>query len=273
MVLSNEKIKELVQREYGERVESKGESGCCSDRGAEIHWMENLGYTQEQLEGVPAAAQEKSFGCGNPLLFADVRAGDIVLDIGSGAGIDCLVAAQKVGAQGKVIGLDMTPAMIARATENALEAGVGNVEFRLGDAENMPVEDSSVDWVISNCVINLAPDKERVFAEVRRVLKPGGKLVISDIVLGDDLPTEVLESVDALVGCLGGAMRESTYLQIMSDVGLEAVRVSARRVYEAEGIESLLNCGCGDSEGLFQRYKEALAGKVWSARLHAENPQ
>ena len=270
--MSSEQIKEVVRREYGERAASKDECGCCRDRGVAVHLVANLGYTPDQLEAVPAAAQEKSFGCGNPLLFADVKTGDVVLDIGSGAGIDCLIAAQKVGAAGRVIGLDMTPAMIARATENALEAGVENVEFRLGDAEDMPVDDSSVDWVVSNCVINLAPDKERVFAEVQRVLKPGCKLAISDIVLGDELPQEVLQSVDALIGCLGGAVRESTYLQAMQRAGLEGVQVSARQVYDAAGIEGLLDCGCGDGARLSERYKDALAGKVWSARLQAEKP-
>jgi len=272
MAMSNDQVKEVVRREYSERVESKGGCGCCGDSAERAHLVENLGYTAEQLEAVPSGAQENAFGCGNPLSFADVETGDTVLDIGSGAGIDCLIAAEKVGNTGRVIGLDMTPAMIARAAENVLEAGVENVEFRLGDAENMPVDDNSVDWVVSNCVINLAPDKERVFSEVRRILKPGGKLAISDIVLGDELPAEVLESVDALVGCLGGAVRENSYLQTMREAGLEKVHISARRVYEAGDIEGLLNCSCGDGEGLLERYREALVGKVWSARVHAENP-
>ena len=236
--------------------------------------IDNLGYTPDQLDDVPADAVESAFGCGNPLSCAGVASGDVVLDIGSGAGIDCLIAARKVGDTGKVIGLDMTPAMVERARHNAREAGVAHAEFRMGDAEDMPIDDQSVDWVISNCVINLAPDKHRVFAEVCRVLKPGGRVAISDIVLGDELPDEVVASVDALVGCLAGAIRESEYLEAMRAAGLQDVVVSARRVYGAGEIEGLLDCGCGsDAEDLFQRCKDRIVDKVWSARLEARKPQ
>jgi len=168
----------------------------------------------------------------------------VVLDIGSGAGIDCLIAAEKVGAEGKVIGLDMTPAMLERARANAREAGADNVEFRKGEADDMPVENDSVDWVISNCVINLAPDKGKVFGEVARILKPGGRVSISDIVLGDDLPEEVVKSVDALVGCVAGAIKEADYLEEMRMAGLVDVEVTERMVYGAKEIEGLLGECC-----------------------------
>ena len=273
MALTNEQIIEEVCQGYTERVEQGG--GCGrGDCEAEAHLIDNLGYTPDQLDDVPGDAVESAFGCGNPLSCAGVASGDVVLDIGSGAGIDCLIAARKVGDTGKVIGLDMTPAMVERARHNAREAGVANAEFRMGDAEDMPIDDQSVDWVISNCVINLAPDKHRVFAEVCRVLKPGGRVAISDIVLGDELPDEVVASVDALVGCLAGAIRESEYLEAMRAAGLQDVVVSARRVYGAGEIEGLLDCGCGsDAEDLFQRCKDRIVDKVWSARLEARKPQ
>ena len=272
MAMTNDEVKAAVRAGYSERVERNDSCGCCGgDEQEREYLVRDLGYTREQLKDLPQNAQVNAFGCGNPLSFAEVQAGDVVLDIGSGAGIDCLIAAEKVGDEGKVIGLDMTPAMIARATENAIEAGAENVEFRLGDAEDMPVEDGSVDWVVSNCVINLAPDKERVFSEVQRVLKNGGQLAVSDIVLGGELPAEVAQNFGALVGCLGGAVREDDYLQAMRDSGLQDVRVSERRVYEKEDIAGLLDCGCGseDASALVGRYADSLGGNVWSARLHA----
>ena len=179
MSMTDTQIKEAVNEGYTQRVENSDSccSSCCSscccsaDGDRREGLVEGLGYAKEDLEGLPDGAVESSFGCGNPLAFVGVKEGDVVLDIGSGAGIDCLIAAEKVGEKGKVIGLDMTPAMIEKARKNAREAGAGNVEFRMGDAEEMPVEDASVDWIISNCVINLAPDKKKVFREVSRVLK------------------------------------------------------------------------------------------------------
>jgi SAM-dependent methyltransferase len=273
MAMTNSQIKEAVRREYGRLVEGGGSccSGCCGDEGRGAYLVEKLGYAPEQLEGLPEGAVESAFGCGNPHAFAGVQEGDVVLDIGSGAGIDCLIAAQRVGPRGKVIGLDMTPAMIARATENALEAGLENVEFRLGDAEDMPVEDASVDWVISNCVINLAPDKEKVFREVYRVLRPGGQVAISDIVLGDELPEEVAASVEALVGCVSGAIREGEYLEAMRLAGLADVEVVERLVYDEVQLEGLLG-GEDELSSLWARHCERIAGKVWSARLRARKP-
>jgi N-acetylglutamate synthase-like GNAT family acetyltransferase/SAM-dependent methyltransferase len=204
-----------------------------------------------------------------------VEPGQVVLDIGSGAGIDCLIAAEKVGPTGRVIGLDMTPEMIERARKNVREAGVTNVEFRLGDAEKMPAVDASVDWVISNCVINLSPDKPAVFREIARILKPGGRISISDIV-AEDLPASIRESRDAWTGCLAGAISETKYVQGLEDAGLRSVRASSRLVYDASQLRGLFGdsaCGltpgsCGDIGSL----AEATAGKIWSAKFEGVKP-
>ena len=208
--LSDRAIKDAVRQGYTARVNSgsccgpttsaaMGECGCGGPAA--------LGYSKAELAGLPEGAVANSFGCGNPAAFSDVREGEVVLDVGAGAGIDCLIAARRVGPTGRVIGLDMTPAMIEKARDNALQAGVTNVEFRLGDAEAMPVADGSADWVISNCVINLAPDKRKVFREVARVLKPGGRVAISDIVFADDAPSSPLRSrndPELYVACVAG---------------------------------------------------------------------
>jgi len=222
-----------------------------------------------------------SFGCGNPAAFSDVEAGEVVLDIGSGAGIDCLIAARRVGPAGRVIGLDMTPVMIEKARENARQAGVGNVEFRLGDAEAMPVADGSADWVISNCVINLAPDKRKVFREVARVLKPGGRVAISDIVFADDapeLPAALAADPELYVACVAGAIRESEYLAAMRQAGLVDVAVTARMVYDEDGLQGFFRetlerlDGGGRLESFLAELKGAVVGKVWSARIVARKP-
>jgi N-acetylglutamate synthase-like GNAT family acetyltransferase/SAM-dependent methyltransferase len=235
-----EKIRSQVQAYYSERVQNPLSGGCCtkgSDRAVNIPDL--AGYQRETLASIPAAAAEKSFGCGDPLAFTEVQPGQTVLDIGSGAGIDCFIAAQKVGPTGKVIGLDMTPAMLETARRNAREGGYTNVEFRQGEAESMPVENSSVDWVISNCVINLSPAKEKVFAEINRVLKPGGRISISDIV-ADALPDFVRQDKLAYCGCIGGAIPEARYLSLLAQAGLVDVHVEARLDYTPEQIRGMI---------------------------------
>ena len=237
---AEEKIKAQVQAYYSERVQNPAVGGCCTKSTAEIPSIPDLaGYQREVLTSIPAAAAEKSFGCGDPLAFAEVQAGQTVLDIGSGAGIDCFIASQKVGPAGKVIGLDMTPAMLETARRNAQQGGYTNVEFRQGEAENMPVADGSVDWVISNCVINLSPAKEKVFAEIHRVLKPGGRVSISDIV-ADALPDFVRQDQLAYCGCIGGAIPEADYLALLAQAGLAGVHVEARLDYSPEQIRGLI---------------------------------
>jgi N-acetylglutamate synthase-like GNAT family acetyltransferase/SAM-dependent methyltransferase len=233
------KIKAQVQAYYSERVQNPT-SGCCS-KGPQnaVNVTDLAGYQREVLASIPPNAAEKSFGCGDPLAFAEVQSSQTVLDIGSGAGIDCFIASQKVGPAGKVIGLDMTPAMLETARRNARHGGYTNVEFRQGEAESMPVNDGSVDWVISNCVINLSPAKEKVFAEINRVLKPGGRISISDIV-ADALPAFVREDKMAYCGCIGGAIPEAEYLRLLAQAGLADVHVEARLDYAPEQIRGMI---------------------------------
>jgi SAM-dependent methyltransferase/N-acetylglutamate synthase-like GNAT family acetyltransferase len=255
------------------KAPATSECGCGSPAA--------LGYTKVELAGLPQEAVSNSFGCGNPAAFSDVGAGEVVLDIGSGAGIDCLIAARRVGSAGRVIGLDMTPAMIEKARANAREAGVTNVEFRLGDADAMPVADASADWVISNCVINLAPDKRKVFREVARVLKPGGRVAISDIVFADDvpdLPASLRNDPELYVACVAGAIRESEYLAAMRDAGLVDVAVIERMAYGEDTLgeffrETLQRLDGGERlEGFLAELKGAVVGRVWSARIVGRKP-
>ncbi len=285
-------IKEAVRQRYARAIQKPStsccgpapsqpvqvKSSCCGPSMTDTmkgSLVKTAGYGEEELGRLPSDAVQNSFGCGNPLAFAGVELGQVVLDIGSGAGIDCLIAAEKVGPAGRVIGLDMTPEMIERGGRNVREAGVTNVEFRLGDAEKMPVDDASVDWVISNCVINLSPDKPAVFREIARVLKPGGRISISDIV-AEDLPASIRESRDAWTGCLAGAISETKYVQGLEHAGLRSVRASLRLVYDASQLQGLFGdsaCGptpgtCGDIGSLAQ----ASAGKVWSAKFEGVKP-
>ena len=238
-----EQIKTAVREHYADLIKS-GESCCsvsdCCDTEIDIeasHTDESAsqnGYTDAQLSSIPTDAVENSFGCGNPLMYADICEGDVVLDLGSGAGIDVLLAASLVGESGRAIGIDMTPEMIEKARKNAAEAGAKNVEFRLGEIESMPVEDESVDWVISNCVINLAPDKDSVFREAHRVLKPGGKLLVSDIV-ANHLPKWLRSTISNWANCISGALPEDQYLDSIRRAGLEEVQVFSKSPYAKIG--------------------------------------
>lgn len=222
-------VKKIVREGYAKIA--RKESSCCAsspsccdsvDKSNEIG--KKIGYTEEELKTVPEGSN-LGLGCGNPVALASLEEGEVVLDLGSGAGFDCFLAAQKVGKKGKVIGVDMTPEMIEKARDNAEKAGYGNVEFRLGEIENLPVADNYVDAVISNCVINLSPDKSRVFSEAFRVLKPGGRLMISDIVLLGELPDIIKNSLEAYVGCLSGAILKDDYIKAIKDAGFQDVKV------------------------------------------------
>jgi len=207
-------------------------SSCCAPGvtpGRAQTYAEAL-YTKEELETLPEEMRDISWGCGNPTAIAELRKGEVVLDLGSGGGIDCFLAAQKIGVRGKVIGLDMTPEMIALARENAKKMGISNVEFRLGEMEHMPVEANSVDVIISNCVINLSPDKDAVFREAFRVLKPGGRLCVSDIVLLQDLPAEIKESLDQWAGCVAGALDKNLYLDKLRTAGFVNVSTEEKNI-------------------------------------------
>jgi len=227
--MKQEKIKKAVREGYAKIA--KKEASCCSpvksccggDNPSESI-SKSIGYTDEELKGVPEGAN-LGLGCGNPVALASLKQGETVLDLGSGPGLDCFLAANKVGKTGKVIGVDMTPEMIEKARENARKGSYKNVEFRLGEIENLPVADNFVNAVISNCVINLVPDKKKVFRETFRVLKPGGRLMISDLVLLKELPDFIKNSVEAYIGCLSGAIMKDDYLNAIKAAGFREVKI------------------------------------------------
>lgn len=239
--MKEEKIKKSIRESYGKIA--KNRSSCCSpaqsccgaDTATDI--SKRLGYTETELEAVPEGAN-LGLGCGNPVALASLKEGETVLDLGSGAGVDCFIAAKKVGKKGKVIGVDMTTEMLDKARENLKKSNYKNVEFRLGEIENLPVADNTVDVVISNCVINLVPDKTKVFKEVFRTLKPGGRMMISDIVLTKELPEQIKNSVTAYVGCLSGAILKDKYLGIIKKVGFGKIEIKQET---SIGFESLAN--------------------------------
>jgi arsenite methyltransferase len=236
--MKDQKIKKIVREGYAKiaRQESSccapvSSCGCNSDMAQDI--SRKIGYSDEDMSAVPEGAN-LGLGCGNPVALASLKNGEVVLDLGSGAGFDCFLAARRVGDEGKVIGVDMTPEMLEKARENARKGKYKNVEFRLGEIENIPVADSQVDVVISNCVINLAPDKDRVFEEAYRVLKPGGRLMVSDIVLLKELPNNVKKSVQAYVGCLSGAILKTKYLAKIKYAGFENIRIMDKAHFEVD---------------------------------------
>lgn len=221
-------IKKVVKENYG-RI-AKTESSCCSGGcgcgGAPLSETisKSIGYSDKDLDAVPDGAN-LGLGCGNPIALASLKPGQTVLDLGSGAGFDCFLAAQRVGKTGKVIGIDMTPEMLKKARANARKGNYSNVEFRAGEIEKLPVDNASIDVIISNCVINLSPDKPAVFKEAFRVLKPGGRIMVSDIVLTKPLPKAVMQSVGAYVGCLAGATMKDNYLGAIMSAGFGDIRV------------------------------------------------
>ncbi len=243
-------IKEKVKNHYSGLISNSNKepasccspssetASCCGPESATVTtlisgWAESIGYDKKDLSDLPEEAVGNTFGCGTPLANTEIKEGDVVLDLGSGAGLDILLASKQVGKTGKAIGLDMTPEMIEKATENTHKMGVDNVEFRLGEMENMPIDDNSVNLVISNCVINLSPDKPQVFKETFRVLKPGGKLVVSDIV-ADGLSDELKNDLSAWVSCVAGALSEKEYLLAIEDAGFEKVEVLNRAFMNEE---------------------------------------
>jgi arsenite methyltransferase len=226
--MQEKEIKKIVRKGYGEIAKKNScgcapASSCCGNTQAQ-DISKNIGYSQEELSAVPNGAN-LGLGCGNPTALASLQKGEIVLDLGSGAGFDCFLAAHKVGKKGKVIGVDMTPEMLDKARENAEKGKYTNVEFRLGEIENLPVANNSVDVVISNCVINLSTDKKRVFEEAFRVLKPGGRFMVSDIVLIKELPQVIRNSVAGYIGCISGAILKDDYLRTIKNAGFRNVTV------------------------------------------------
>jgi len=227
--MEEKEIKEVVKDGYAKIAKQKCScyvpvNPCCGGVGLAEFISEKIGYTEEELTSVPEGAN-LGLGCGNPVALSSLREGETVIDLGSGAGFDCFLAAKKIGETGKVIGVDMTPEMIEKARENANNGNYRNVEFRLGEIENLPVVDNSADIVISNCVINLSPDKGKVFQETFRVLRPGGRMMVSDMVLLSELPESIKESITAFVGCLSGAILKKEYIGEIEMAGFQDVTI------------------------------------------------
>jgi len=241
--MKKEEVTKTVRRRYGDIAKQSGSccaggsgadkpSPCCGTAGAAaVHDIsKTIGYSDTDVNSVPEGAN-LGLGCGNPVALASLKEGEVVLDLGSGAGFDCFLAASRVGPRGKVIGVDMTPEMLDKARENIRKGNYENIEFRLGEIENLPVADNTVDVIISNCVINLSQDKPKVFKEAFRVLKPGGRLMVSDIVLLGDLPQKIANSVAAYVGCIAGASKKSDYLEAIKAAGFAEVKVLDETVF------------------------------------------
>jgi SAM-dependent methyltransferase len=225
--MHRKKTQEVVRKAYS-RIAQEGESCGCNTCGSDTReFAKTIGYSDKELNAVPAESN-LGLGCGNPTTLASLKEGEVVLDLGSGAGFDCFLAATKVGPNGKVIGVDMTPEMVEKAKENAKKNKANNVEFRIGEIENLPLEDNSVDVVISNCVINLSADKPKIFQEVYRVLKPGGRIAISDIALFKELPKKIRQSIEAYVGCVAGATPIDEYEKTVRASGLKDVKVTVK---------------------------------------------
>jgi SAM-dependent methyltransferase len=241
-------VKKAVRDGYARIAMQSSSCSCCGSTYLTQDISKKIGYTERDLEAIPTGAN-LGLGCGNPIAFASLREGEVVLDLGSGAGIDCFLAASKVGGKGRVIGVDMTLEMIEKARENARKSGYRNVEFVLGEIENLPISDNSIDAVISNCVINLSPDKKRVFQEAYRVLKPSGRLIVSDIVLQKELPDFIKNSIEAYIDCVSGAMLRDEYIGLIKAVGFQEVRIID---------ESFLPIACAASDPIVKPITEDL---------------
>jgi ubiquinone/menaquinone biosynthesis C-methylase UbiE len=266
------KIREEVKKTYAEAISREKLSCCCGNCGETCcsPKAKDIGYSEKELNNFLTDSNITTFGCGNPLAFSEVREGDVVLDLGPGAGLDLLIAARKVGPSGQVIGVDMTEEMISKAEENIKSAGVKNVEVRKGLIEDLPVKSSSVDWVISNCVINLSPEKEKVFSEISRVLKPGGRMVVSDMV-GENIPEWLRENKNLYSACVSGVISEKEYLSGLRKAGLEKVKVSERKTYQSDELVSLVKSTPEISKDIKQIVEESDI-KIASIKISACKP-
>jgi SAM-dependent methyltransferase len=267
--MDTQSIKDAVKQKYGQAATQAGsdKSSCCGPRGSCDPITSNLYGAQEAGE-VPERALRASLGCGNPTALAALKPGETVLDLGSGGGIDVLLSAKRVGPAGKAYGLDMTDEMLALARENQKKAGVGNVEFLKGEIENIPLPDNSVDVVISNCVINLSADKDRVLREAFRVLKPGGRFAVSDVVVRGEVPADVRKNVELWIGCIAGALRDSDYRSKLASAGFENVDIEPTRVYDIEDARQFLAGQGIDVDAIAPQ----VAGKFMSAFVRAARP-
>jgi arsenite methyltransferase len=284
-VNEKDEIRKTVSEVYSKAVTGKSSGcgcGCSSGVTQKGVTAREAGYGADELSALPKEAVINSFGCGNPLAYAGVKEGEVVLDLGAGAGIDILLAAKKVGPKGRAIGIDMTDDMIAKARENIAASGLKNVEVRKGLIEKMPVDSGSVDWVISNCVINLSPEKDKVFAEIARVLKPGGRLSISDIVV-EDFPDALRKDKALYCSCVAGAISEGEYVNGLAAAGLVDVKVVDRLVYDQAQIKGFLDSELSNIVGTstccesthnnsVNAFASFLEKKVWSAKFYGVKP-
>ena len=273
-----DEIRDAIRQKYGQIAQQVGEgetpasccgsSGCCGSTTEAWDPVTSDLYDEGQKSGVPAQALLASLGCGNPTALAQLHEGETVLDLGSGGGIDVLLSAKRVGPAGKVYGLDMTDAMLALANENKRKAGAMNVEFLRGEIEAIPLPDSTVDVIISNCVINLSSDKARVLGEAFRVLKPGGRFAVSDIVVRGQVPPEVRRSMDLWIGCVAGALEETEYRDLLAAAGFVGAEIEPTRIYQAEDATAFL-AGTGLDP---QTFAQQIEGKFMSAFVRARKP-
>ena len=275
--MKKEEVRKVVREGYAQVAKSGSsccapQNPCCGATNAAADISKKIGYTDEDIQSVPEGAN-LGLGCGNPVALASLKEGEVILDLGSGAGFDCFLAANSVGKAGKVIGIDMTPEMVEKARQNAHKGGYENVEFRLGEIENLPVADNHVDVIISNCVINLSPDKDRVFQEAFRVLKPGGRLMVSDMVLVSELPDSIKNSVAAYIGCLAGAIMQDEYVEAIKAAGFKQVRIidetSLATDYTPEDpiVQALVN-----DSGISRADLKRLGSSIRSIKVHAVKP-
>jgi SAM-dependent methyltransferase len=271
--MAKDEIKDIVRDKYGQaalRVVTEGATSCCgtsSSCGAADPITSNL-YSAAETSVLPAQAVAASLGCGNPTALAQLAPGETVLDLGSGGGIDVLLSAQRVGPTGKAYGLDMTDEMLALARENQKKAGLGNVEFLKGEIEAIPLPDNAVDVIISNCVINLSADKDRVLTEAYRVLKPGGRFAVSDVVVRGEVPEDIRRSVELWIGCVAGALEDGEYRDKLAKAGFEAVEVEPTRIYRMEDARDFL-AGTGLDAATIAPQVD---GKFMSAFIRARKP-
>jgi arsenite methyltransferase len=268
-------IKEIVREKYGEaaqRVSSEKGSACCgTSPSSAVGGCDPITsdlYGEGDASLVPEAALRASLGCGNPTALAKLQPGETVLDLGSGGGIDVLLSARRVGPTGKAFGLDMTDEMLALAEENRSKSGLANVEFLKGEIENIPLPDHAVDVVVSNCVINLSGDKDRVLREAFRVLKPGGRFAISDVVVRGEVPPEIRKSMELWVGCVAGALSDRDYRQKLAAAGFEAIEIEQTRVYSVEDAREFLGAAGIDADTIAPKVQD----KFMSAFVRARKP-
>ncbi len=276
--MEDNKVRKVVRKGYA-KVARKTSSccsasalSCCAAADPAEDVSRKIGYTQGELKEVPEGAN-LGLGCGNPVALASLKEGETVLDLGSGGGLDCFLAAKKVGVKGRVIGVDMTPEMIDKARGNAHKQGYKNLEFRLGEIENLPASDASVDIVISNCVINLSPDKKRVFKEAFRVLRSGGRLMVSDIVLLKKLPDLIKNSPEAYVGCISGAIMRDEYLGAIKKAGFQEVRIVGETSFPLDYItDDAVTKTAIENAGLSQDELKDALDSIASIQVCAEKP-